>query len=62
MSFISIPVLYYPDDYDPERYDDLKVKVKLKPGSMWINIKNLCQFHATDQDTTIISLSDGTVI
>ena len=62
MSFIAIPVLFYPDDYDPERYEDLKVKVKLREGTMNINLNTLCQFHGTDQGTTILSLADGTVI
>jgi len=62
MAFINIPVLYYPDDYDPERNEDLKLKVQLKEGTMDININLLCQFHATDSNTTIISLADGTIV
>jgi hypothetical protein len=62
MPFISIPVLFYPDDYDPERYEDLKVKVELKEGTMDVNINMLCQFHGTDQGTTMLSLADGTIV
>jgi hypothetical protein len=62
MGFISIPVLFYPDDYDPEQYEDLKLKVKLREGTMNINLNTLCQFHETDNGSTILSLADGTII
>jgi hypothetical protein len=62
MVFLSIPVLYYPDDYDKEKYEELGKKLKFRKGTMMINIHQICQYHGTEQGTTVLSLSDGTLI
>jgi hypothetical protein len=62
MSFLNVPVLFFPDDYDPERLEGVRVDVEMKEGTMDININMLCQFHGTDQGTTMLSLADGTIV
>lgn len=63
--FITIPVLYYPDGYDPEQEETLgfkNKKVELIKGEMDINTAQICSFNEMDAGNTLIRMSDGDII
>jgi hypothetical protein len=64
--FITIPVLYYPDGYDPEQEENLglknKKKVELIKGEMDVNTKQICSFNEMDSGNTLIRLSNGDLV
>jgi competence transcription factor ComK len=62
--FISVPVLYYPDGFDPERDEDLGIKteVELKQGTMDINTAHICAFNEMDNGNTLLRLTNGDVV
>lgn len=62
--FIELPVLYYPDGFDPERDEDLGIKteVELKKGIMNVNSNHICAYNEMDNGNTILRLTNGDVV
>ncbi len=63
--FITLPVLYYPDDYDPEKEETLGFKgkkVQLTKGEMDVNSKQICSFNEMDSGHTLIRLANGDLV
>jgi hypothetical protein len=63
--FLELPVLYWPDGYDPEEAENLygkDVEVELKAGTMDINTAHICAYNEMDNGNTLLRLSNGDVI
>jgi hypothetical protein len=60
--WITTPCLYYPDDYDPEDYDNLKTKVKLILGTIYLNHAHICSYNEMTNGSTLIHMSDGNLV
>jgi hypothetical protein len=58
---IEVPVYWYPDGFDQEQDDDLKITRDLKQGVLTVETNHICAFNPHDNGNTMIRLSNGEV-
>lgn len=58
---IELTVYWFPDDYDPEKYEELGIKPELTLGISLINSDHIVSFNPHDDGETMVHLSNGEV-